>query len=159
LYCIINHYKNKTMSKESMNLKEIYHQSNEVVNSQELTMEIRDLYQKLKSKSITDDELNRIDELVAKAELKVKAESKITNTLFQKNRKFKLNNGNILKITRGRTRNDSGVCFKVSNETKSNKLEYSDLIKRMYGLSVNYYGQVYTEYISDEFKLACDLIV
>jgi hypothetical protein len=138
-----------------MNLKEIYQQFKETSESQEL----RDLFNKSKNKSITDDELVRLDEIVKLVDLKLEVEEKITDSLFKVNKKFQLNNGGVLKITRGRTRDDSGVCFKVSTETKSNKLEYNDLIKAMYGLRLNYHGQVYTEYISDEFKLACDLII
>lgn len=137
-----------------MNLKEIYNKCNEFANSKEL----RDLFTKYKDKSITDDELTRLDEIYKQVGLKPEIDSEIANSLFKLNRKFALNNGGVLKITRGRTRNDSGICFKVSTETKSNKLEYTDLIKAMYGLRVNYYGQVNTEYISDEFKLACDSI-
>lgn len=137
-----------------MNLKDIYQQFKESSNSPEL----RDLYDKIKNKSITDDELVRLDEILEIGDLKHEIESEIVDSLFKLNRKFQLNNGGVLKITREVTRHDSGVCFKVSTETKSDKLEYADLIKAMYGLRVNYYGQVDTEYISDEFKLACDLI-
>jgi hypothetical protein len=137
-----------------MNLKEVYHQFKELSESQE----VRDLFNKYKNKSITDIELTRLDEISKQIDLKLKIECEIADSLFKLNRKFQLNNGGVLKITRGRTRDDSGVCFKVSTETKSNKLEYTDLIKSMYGLRTDYYGQVYTDYISDEFKLLCDSI-
>jgi hypothetical protein len=144
-----------------MTIKEIYQKFEESSNIRY----IDDLKQKYKTTSLfsliellTEDELTIIDEISSKVDLKSNAESIIEEKLFKRGRKFKLNDGSVLKITRGTTRNDGGVCFKVSTETKSDKLEYSALIKAMYGLRKNYYGQIITEYISDEFKNECDNI-
>jgi len=133
-----------------MTFKEIYQESNEIRNSKEFSS----LFEKSKNNTITDIELKRFDDLVSRGLLKTELDSKISDLLFKKNRTFLLNNGAILKITKN-SPYENDVCFKVSNETKSKKLDVKGLVNRLYGL----YREPHNEYISDEFIVECDAIV
>jgi hypothetical protein len=134
-----------------MNFKEAYKQFHEISNSKEL----RELHNKVKNNTLTESEGVRLDELVTLSYLKINSEDEINEKLFKKKNVFKLNNGDVLEITRGTTQNDSKVCFKLNNKTESYKKEFEYLLLEMYGLKYNG-DKENTELTSDDFKKKCD---